>query len=55
MRAVITAVQMAVETTVYNDEGQVVSRTRPEVVAFEADIPEAVVQWISEQFAKRGA
>ncbi len=45
MRTVITALHVAVETTVYNDDGQVVSRTRPEAVAFEADIPKEVVDW----------
>ena len=55
MRTVITAIQVAVETSVYNEDNKLVSRTRPEVVAFEADIPEAIVQWLSEQVAKRGA
>lgn len=55
MRTVITAIQVAVETSVYNGDNKLVSRTRPEVVAFESDIPEAVLQWLSEQIAKRGA
>jgi len=55
MKSTITALQIAVETSVYNDDGKLVSRTRPEIVAFEVDIPEAVLQWVSGQLAKRGA
>jgi len=55
MKQVITAVQVAVESSVYGDDGRLVSRTRPEIVAFEADIPDAVLDWLQRQLAKRGA
>ena len=51
----ITALQIAVEISVLNESGKLVGRSRPEIVAFQADIPEAVLQWITEQLAKRGA
>ena len=56
MRQAITAIQVAVEVSVYNEDGGLVSRPQlAPIVAYQVDIPEAVVQWLSEQLAKRGA
>ena len=56
MKTVITAIQVSVEMTPYNEAGQVMQRPQvAPIVAFEADIPESVLAWLSEQIAKRGA
>ena len=56
MTQTITAIQVQVEMSVFNDDHELVTRPKVEpVVAFQVDIPEAVIQWLSEQLAKRGA
>jgi len=56
MKQTITCIQVNVEMSVFNEEGQLVTRPRVDpVVAFEVDIPEPVLQWLREQIAKRGA
>ena len=56
MKTAITAIQVSVEMTPYNEAGQVMPRPQvAPIVAFEADIPESVLAWLSDQIAKRGA
>ncbi len=55
MKQVITAIQVNVETSVFNDENVLVSRPPAQpIVAFQVDIPKPVLDWILEQMAKRG-
>ncbi len=52
----ITAIHVQVEQSVYTDDGKLVSRPNIQpFVVFESDIPAPVLQWVSEQLAKRGA
>jgi len=47
MKTAITAIQVSVEMTPYNEAGQVMPRPQvAPIVAFEADIPKAVLDWL---------
>jgi hypothetical protein len=51
----ITAIQVAVETSTFTEDGRLSMRFKPiEVVAFEADIPDAVLEWVLGKLPKEG-
>jgi hypothetical protein len=53
MKVAITCVQIQLEVTRYNDAGQVMPRPRVEpFVVFEADLPEAVREWLASKLQK---
>lgn len=55
MKTTVTALLVQVETTVYNDEGGVVTRPQPsQFSVFEVDIPEHVREWVRERMAAKG-
>ena len=56
MKQTITAIQVNVEVSVFNDDDQLSGRPQvAPIVTFQADIPEVVLNWVSEQLARRGA
>jgi len=55
MKTVITAIQVSVEMTPYNEAGQVMPRSQvAPIVAFEADIPEPVLEWVRQMIGMKG-
>ena len=47
MNSKITAIRLQIEETTTNDEGKIVSRPElPSVGIMEADIPDAVMDWL---------
>ena len=50
---IITAVEVAVETSSYTEDGRLKVRYKPfQVVAFQADIPDAVREWLESKLPK---
>ena len=56
MRQAITGLAVQVEVTGYNDAGQVAGRPEKPVVftVLEADIPEAVLEWVRQKIGLKG-
>ncbi len=55
MKQSITCIQIQIELTPYNEQGQVMPRPRVEpFIVFEADIPTAVVEWLQSKLPKGG-
>lgn len=53
MKQVITGILVQLEVTVYNDDWKVVNRpTVKPFTALEADIPEAVLEWVRMMIGK---
>ena len=52
----ITAIQIELEVSIFNDEGKLTPRPKvPPLVVFEADIPPDVLTWILSLTTKRGS
>ena len=57
MKQVVTGLAVQVEITGYNDFGQVAGRPEKPVVftVLEADIPEAVMAWVTQKIGMKGS